>query len=253
MINHVCIYTSDQLCSQKHFINTLDSIIGHCRQTIDTLFFLSCPTSKNDLLLYLDAYDTHINIVVLDQINKLKKQLQKNNVHDLFFIKSGIILPQSWDTRLKKIARSDNTIATISPVSNNNSIWNIAVDETEPEKIDELIFLAGGQHCTESPCPFHECFFITSKGLNFFLSILDQKTITSPEFFWKQTETMRDHGYPHVISANIYVHQQEKDRSFSDFLNTKSLVQSLNYSNPLPDSRTLSHINNICAPGHIYY
>ena len=118
-------------------------------------------------------FELLVNTNNLGFVKTVNRGMQVHNDRDIILLNSDTEVYDFWIDRILKHAEKDQTIATITPFSNNATICsypnflenNTYQLECNPEKIGELAFQTCRDLSVEIPTGVGFCFYIRRKAL----------------------------------------------------------------------------------------
>lgn len=183
------------------------------------LILINDKSSDERIASYLDDIAGHNVIVIHNKVNmgfsaNINLGLAQSDEHDVILLNSDTIVTRNWVEKLLKCAYTDETIATVTPLSNNATIYsvpeyfeeNVIPEGFTLETYAELIETCSLKKYPSTPMAHGFCMFIKREVVRK-IGMFDAETFGKgygeENDFCYRAEQM---GYRHVMCDDTYIY-----------------------------------------------
>lgn len=197
----------------------LESVYQHTDLTKNRLILINDNSSDKRMKPYLDSHIEE-NVIVIHNhknqgfSNNINLGIEQSDKRDVILLNSDTIVTSNWVEKMVRCAYSDNSIGTVTPLSNNAtlcSVPNFCKENTLPEgmDIDQVAIIV--ERCSLKKYPritvAHGFCMLIKRELIDLIGTFDAKTFGKgygeENDFCNRAEQM---GYIHVMCDDTYIY-----------------------------------------------
>lgn len=233
----------------------LDSLFENTNMPYDLIIIQEDKTNKHITSLiekYMQKHE-NIHIIINDKKQSFIKtinQIIKTLKNDMVILKSSTILTPNWLSKLKSTAYTDDTIATVTPISNNASVFSVPEIYEENKinsnlSINDVVTIIEKQNYKpiKTPTLNHFCMFIKKDAI-------DTVGMFDVKYNYNYSEVdyairLMDAGWINVVDPTVYLYNNKTTPLNDDELKLEyedSIY--LNYKYPDHKQQLEEFINN---------
>ena len=215
----------------------IDSVQKYTDLTRDNLILINDNSSDSQIKVYLDSLTLNNTTIIHNETNRgfsynVNKGMSLSSDNDVILLNSDTIVTKNWVDKIYTCAYSDESIGTVTPLSNSAtlcSIPNMCQDNKIPEglSVDDMARIV--EECSIQEYPritvaVGFCMFIKREVLNI-TGLFDAETFEKgygeENDFCNRAE---QYGYIHVMCDDTFIYH--KGTASFDTSNKKELLEA---------------------------